>query len=71
MRKPTCCICENKDADQLGNNFTAVGAYVFGTSIVQPLFFLNQKPSPVAVQSGLGQTWLETPETSFLTTGLI
>ena len=38
MRKPTFCICENKDADQLRGS-----ASVFATWIVQYLYFLNTK----------------------------
>ena len=44
MRKPTICICENKDADQLrGNTPKLISALVFATWIVQYLFFLNTK----------------------------
>ena len=50
MRKPTFCICENKDADQLRGDHEAVAvtaklisAFVFTTRIVQCLFFLNPK----------------------------
>ena len=48
MRKPTFCICENKDADQLRGNREAVtakliSAFVFATQIVQSLYFLNPK----------------------------
>ena len=37
MGKPTICIGENKDADQL------ISAFVFATRIVQFLFYLNPK----------------------------
>ena len=37
MRKPTICICENKDADQL------IRAFVFTIQIVQFLYCLNPK----------------------------
>ena len=37
MRKPACCICENKDADQL------ISAFVFTTRVVQSLYSLNPK----------------------------
>ena len=40
MRKPTFCICENKDVDQLRGY---ISAFVFATQIVQSLFFLNTK----------------------------
>ena len=39
MRKPTICIGENKDADQLRGNRD----FVFATRIVQFLFYLNPK----------------------------
>ena len=39
IRKPTICICENKDADQLSSNC----AFVSSTRIVQSLLFLNLK----------------------------
>ena len=45
MRKPTICISENKDADQLRGNREAdaklISAFVFATWIVQSLYFLN------------------------------
>ena len=41
MRKPTFCICETKDADQLRGKL--VSAFVFATRIVQSLYFLNPK----------------------------
>ena len=43
MGKPTICICENKDADQLRGNREADHAFVFATRIVQFLFYLNPK----------------------------
>ena len=44
MRKPTICICENKDTDQI-ISVTAklISAFVFATQIVHFLFFLNVK----------------------------
>ena len=61
MRKPTFCICENKDADQLRGNREADHAFVFAT-LVQSLYFLNPKfqasshllwlCSPVCVRPG-------------------
>ena len=44
MRKPTFCICENKDADQ-GFAVTAklISAFVFANWIVQYLYFLYTK----------------------------
>ena len=40
VRKPSFCICENKDADQLAK---PISAFVFTTLIVQSLYFLNTK----------------------------
>ena len=42
MGKPTICIGENKDADQL-RGYKLVSAFVFATRIVQFLFYLNPK----------------------------
>ena len=43
MGKPTICIGENKDADQLRGNREADHAFVFATRIEQFLFYLNPK----------------------------
>ena len=44
MGKPTICIGENKDADQLrGNREAEFSAFVFATLIVRFLFYLNPK----------------------------
>ena len=44
MGKPTICIGENKDADQLrGVTAKLNSAFVFATRIVQFLFYLNPK----------------------------
>ena len=49
MRKPTICISENKDADQLCSYISCVvtaqliSAFVFATWTVQFLYFLNPK----------------------------
>ena len=44
VRKPTFCICETKDADQLrGVTAKLISAFVFATWIVQFLIFLNPK----------------------------
>ena len=43
MGKPTICIGENKDADQLRGNREADQRLVFATRIVQFLFYLNPK----------------------------
>ena len=42
-RKPTICLCENKDADQLRSNCEADQRFVFATRIVHFLFFFNPK----------------------------
>ena len=69
MGKPTICICENKDADQLRGNREAdhrelISAFIFATRIVQFLFYLNPKfqasSSSVLVQAGLCGTCSET-----------
>ena len=41
MRKPTICIGENKDADQLTTKL--ISSFVFAIRKVQTLFFLNLK----------------------------
>ena len=49
MGKPTICIGENKDADQLRGKISfavtakLISAFVFATRIVQFLFYLNPK----------------------------
>ena len=43
MGKPTICICENKDADQLRGNREADHAFVFAKWIVQFLLYLYPK----------------------------
>ena len=43
MGKPTICIGENKDADQLRGNREADHAFVFATRIEHFLFYLNLK----------------------------
>ena len=58
MRKPTFCICENKDADQLRGSVTAklISDFVFATKIVQSLYFLNPK-----FQTSNHHLWLYSP----------
>ena len=75
MRKPAFCICENKDADQLGGNRSADQRLCF--RYTESMIALLAKyeisglyPSSVAVQPGLCQTWSETPKTGCLTTRL-
>ena len=43
MRKPTICICENKDADQLRGNREADQRLCFRYTDSKSLFFLNTK----------------------------
>ena len=42
MRKPTFCLCENKDTDQLLTS-KLISAFVFAIQIVQSLYYLNPK----------------------------
>ena len=62
MRKPTICIGENKDADQLRSNCEADQRLCFRYSdSTVPLLLkseiLSIWPAPVTVQVGLCQTW--------------
>ena len=64
-RKPTICICENKDADQLRGNREADQRLCFGyIDSTIPLLSKSEisslKPSSVAVQPGLCGTRSET-----------
>ena len=45
MRKPTFCICENKDTDQLGGNRKADEGHCFHyrNTVVQFFYLLNPK----------------------------
>ena len=43
VRKPTNCLCKNKDADQLCSNCTADRHIFFATQIIKSLFFVNPK----------------------------
>ena len=43
MGKPTICIGENKDADQLRGTAKLISAFVFATRIGRFLYFLNPK----------------------------
>ena len=57
MRKPTFCICENKDAVQLrGNREADQRLFIFATQIVQSLYFLNPK-----FQDSSHLLWLHSP----------
>ena len=65
MRKPTFCICENKDADQLRGDREAdqrlCFRYIDSTiPILSKSEISNLYPSSVAVQPGLCRTWSET-----------
>ena len=65
MRKPTFCICENKDADQLRGNREADQRLCFRyLDSMIPLLSKSEIsslwPSSVAVQPGLCRTWSET-----------
>ena len=65
MRKPTFCIRENKDADQLRGNREAdkrlCFCYFDSTIPLLPKSKIpSLQPSPFAVQPGLCQTWSET-----------
>ena len=65
MEKPTICICENKDADQLRGNREADQCLCFHyTDSTLPLLFRSEsssfQPASVTVQPDLCQTCLET-----------
>ena len=65
MRKPTFCICENKDADQLRGNREADQRFCFRyLDSMIPLLSKSEIsslwPSSVAVQPGLCRTRSET-----------
>ena len=75
VRKPAFCICENIDVDQLCGNRTADQRLCFRyTDSTIPLLSKSEisslLSSSMAVQTGLCQTWSETPKTGFLTTRL-
>ena len=64
MRKPTICICENKDADQLRGNREADQRLCFRYTdgAIPPLGkskISSFQPASVTVQASLYQTWLE------------
>ena len=75
MRKPSFCICENKDADQLRGNREADQRLCFRyIDSTIPLLSKSEipslQPSSVTAQPGLCRTRSGTPKTGFLTTGL-
>ena len=76
MEKPTICICENKDADQLRGNREADQRLCFRyTDSTLPLLLkaeiLSFLPASVTVQPGLCQTWSEPQIVGFLMHRLI
>ena len=76
MRKPTICMGENKDADQLSGNREADQRLCFRymDSAFPPLLipkFSRFWVSSVTVHAGLCQTWSETQIVGFLTHRLI
>ena len=76
MGKPTICIGENKDADQLRGYREADQRLCFRYSDSTIPLLLKSEISSfqlfcVLVQVGLCQTWSETPKTGFLTSRLI
>ena len=76
MRKPTFCICENKDADQLRGNREADQClcfrYIDSTiPLLSKSEISSHQPSSVVAQPGLYRTWSETPKIVFLRTRLI
>ena len=64
MRKPTFCICENKDADQLRGNREAdqrlCFRYIDSTIPLSKSEISSQYPSSVTAQPGLCRTRSET-----------
>ena len=69
MRKPTLCICENKDADQLRGNRKADQRLCFRymDSMIPTKFQSSSLlPSSVAAQPGLCRTSSETRILVFL-----
>ena len=69
MGKPTICIGENKDADQLRSNCEADQRLCFRFTDFTILCILNPKPSALAVQAGLCRTWSEPKLLVFSRTG--
>ena len=76
MRKPTICICENKDADQLRGNHKADQRLCFHykdcTTPLLPKSEISSFYQPsVVVQPGLCRTLSEPAKSGFLRTRLI
>ena len=67
MRKPTFCICENRDADQ-----RLCYRYTDSTILLLPKFKISSLWAfSVIAQPGLCRTTWEIPKTGFLTTRII
>ena len=71
MRKPTFCICKNKDADQLCSNCTAdqrlCFRYTDSTTTLLRIYKVSSfYLSAVTVQAGLCHTWTEPQIVRFL-----
>ena len=76
MRKPAFLHMRKQDADQLHGNRGADRRLCFSytdsaISLLPKYEISSLRPSSVAVQPGLCQTWSETPNTGFLRTRLI
>ena len=76
MRKPTICICDNKDADQLRSNYKADQGLCFRyTGSTIPLLAKSKisslYPSSVTLEAGLCWTWSDTQIVGFLAHRLI
>ena len=76
MRKPTICIGENKDADQLRGDREADQRLCFRytdstISLLLKSVISSFKPASVTVQPGLCQTWSEHQIVGFLMHRLI
>ena len=76
MRKPAFLHMRKQDADQLHGNCEADRRLCFSytnsaISLLPKYEISSLRPSSVAVQPGLCQTWSETPKTGFLRTRLI
>ena len=70
MRKPTFCICENKDADREADQRLCF-RYLDSTIPILPKYKISSLwPSPVDAQPGLCQTWSESTLLVFSRRGL-
>ena len=68
MRKPDFAWAKTKAQISFAVTAKLISVFVFATRIVQRLYlYLTfEDSSSVAVQTGLCQTWSETPNTAFL-----